>query len=210
MIPLPKDKDKGLIIIISAPSGTGKDTISHELTRLCPEVKCVITTTTRPPRVGEVDGVNYFFTSESEFQRKIKNREFFEWAKVHGDYYGTPRKSIEESIEKGTDVLLLIDVQGGLSFKSEEPDSILIFVSPPSEEVMKSRLRGRGTEDEKAIEKRIRTAKKEMAFVKDYDYWVINDVLEEAVEEIISIIIAERRKVKRFLPEGGLRGAVDS
>lgn len=202
MLPLPKNKKKGLIIIISAPSGTGKDAISREITRLYPEIVCAITTTTRSPRKGEEEGVNYFFVSEREFERKIRDKEFFEWAKVHGQYYGTPREFIEEEVKKGYDVLLLIDVQGGLSFKSEEEDSILIFVAPPSEEALRSRLRGRGTEDEAAIERRLQTAADEMAYAKFYDYWVINDVLEEAVNEISSIIIAERRKIKRFLSEG--------
>jgi len=200
MIPLSKSRKKGLIIILSAPSGTGKTTISNEIVRLLPGIKHVVTTTTRPPRKGEVDGVNYFFVSESEFKRRIEKEEFFEWAKVHGDYYGTPRKFIEESVKNGIDVLLTIDVQGGLSFKKEKPDSVLIFIAPPSEDVMKQRLYGRGTEDEKAMKKRIKTAEMEMTHIKDYDYWVVNDVLEKAVDEIKSVVIAERRKVKRFPP----------
>ena len=191
-------KQNALIIVISAPSGAGKTTICREFQKSHPGVHFSISLTTRPPRPGEKEGVDYFFLKEGEFQKKVSQNELLEWAKVHSNYYGTPRSFVERALAKGEDVFLEIDVQGGLQVKKKYPkNAVLIFLMPPSERELKIRLEERKTETEKTIENRLSTAQKEMEYVEEYDYLIINDELPKALAELNSIIIAEKCKIKR-------------
>ena len=189
---------EGLIIVISAPSGAGKTSIVRETLKLFPDIRPSISVTSRPRRRDEVEGEDYFFVSEDEFWKKAKGGELIEWAQVHGHYYGVPREFIEKARKDRTDVILAIDIQGGLTIKGKYPDSVLVFISAPSTEILQKRLYKRGTDDEETITRRIERAKEEMDYIVKYDYWIINDLLERAIEELGAIIIAERRRVNRF------------
>ncbi len=176
------------VIVISGPSGAGKTTICHELLKRKNNIKFSVSYTTRAPRSGEKEGVDYFFISEEEFKRKIKEGFFAEWAKVHNHYYGTSKKFIEDTLKSGYHCLLDIDVQGGLQIKKSFPDGIFIFIAPPSIEELKKRLLKRGTEKPEDMEIRLRNALKEMEFQKFYDYVIKNIDLNESVEKILDII----------------------
>ena len=182
---------KGFVYILSAPSGTGKTTVGELLLKEIPYLERVITATTRKPREGEKDGVDYYFLSEEEFLKRIEKDYFLEWAKVYKYYYGTPKEEVERITSKGKDALLIIDVQGAFQVKKKLPNAIAIFLLPPSFEELKRRLLKRG---EKEIELRLEWAKSEIPCAKFFDYVVVNDVLERAVEEIKSITVANRRK----------------
>ncbi len=185
-----------MVIILSAPSGTGKSTICRELVRrrrdCVPSVSC----TTREPRHGEKDGRHYYFLGREEFKRKIHRGEFLEWAMVHGEYYGTPRRFIDEKIEAGQNVILAIDVQGAFAIRRRIPDAVLIFVEPPSWDSLKKRLAARH-EAPLSIKKRLAAAKEEIEAAQKYDYIVINDDLERAVSHVESIVTAEGLKASR-------------
>lgn len=188
---------KGLIFVISAPSGTGKTTLCNEL--LSSELGLVrsVSLTTRLPRKGERDSEDYFFVSKEDFQERRKKGELLEWTSVLGKLYGTPRWFVEKSIDRGKDVLLSIDVRGALEAKRFYPQAILIFILPPSLKTLETRLKKRSTEKNSQIAKRIRLAKRELSFVEHYDYVVVNDNLEKAVDRLRSIIIAVRRKNRK-------------
>ncbi|MTI47731.1 guanylate kinase [Sporosalibacterium faouarense] len=188
---------KGLLIVVSGPSGAGKGTICKKLLKKNKDIQLSISATTRSPRTGEVDGVNYYFEDKEKFKAMIGNNEFLEYAEVYGNYYGTPRKNIEEKLEKGIDVLLEIDIQGALNVKNIYSDGVFIFVLPPSMEELKKRIIGRGTETQEAIKKRFNSAYKELDYAFKYDYGVINDEVDEAVKKVEAIIIAEKCKVSR-------------
>lgn len=180
------------LYIISAPSGTGKSTVVRRLLEKRPQIKLSISCTTRKPRGEEIEGREYFFLSKGEFEKRIEDGFFAEWALVHGNLYGTPKKLISDSLSKGKDVVLDIDVQGGMQLeKAFKDDAITIFLVPPSWDVLEKRLVGRGTESRQAIEKRLSNAKKEMEFEQRYKYRVVNDDLEKAVDDVISIIDRE-------------------
>lgn len=188
---------KGFLLVISGPAGTGKGTVCKELLKRNKDIVYSVSATTRKPRIGEIDGVNYYFVTEEKFKSMIENDEFLEYAYVHTNYYGTPKKFVFEQIEKGEIVLLEIDVQGAMQIKKKFPEAVFIFLLPPSMEELKNRIVKRGTETEEDIKRRYENAFKELDFVDNYDYFVINDVVEDAVSDIESIIRAEKLKVKR-------------
>lgn len=187
---------KGKLVIISAPSGTGKSTICRKLLQRRKDLRYSVSCTTRAPRPGERHGRHYFFLARDEFKRKIQKNEFLEWAVVHDEYYGTPRPFIEASVREGYDVLLAIDVQGAGAIRRKMPESVLVFVAPPSWESLKARLAAR-REDSESVGRRLSAAKAELAAAKNFDYLVVNDDLEKALSEIESILTAEGLRVKR-------------
>ncbi|MFZ5901093.1 guanylate kinase [Desulforudis sp. 1088] len=189
---------QGLLVVISGPSGAGKGTICKELRRLSPDARVSISATTRPPRAGEVEGKDYYFKSEEEFQDMLTRGEMLEWARVYSYCYGTPRAPVAALMADGHDVILEIDVQGGLQVKQQLPDAVLVFIAPPSFTELERRLKGRGTETPEAVAERMRWARSEMKQVKQYDYVVVNDDLTEAVSKVLSIIIAEKCRVKYY------------
>lgn len=185
-----------MLIVISAPSGTGKSTICRKLLQKRRDLKYSVSCTTRQPRPGEKDRKHYFFLSEKEFKQRIHKNEFLEWAVVHDHYYGTPRHFIEGSLKDGWNILLAIDVQGAQSIHEKMPDSVLIFVTPPSLESLKERLAGRREAVDSAA-KRLANSKGELSAAKNYDYLVVNDELEKAVSQIDAILTAESLRVER-------------
>ena len=178
---------RGILVVISGFSGAGKGTIMKELLKKY-DYDLSISATTRTPRDGDVHGKDYYFHTRDEFQQMIQNGELIEWAEYVGNYYGTPRKYVEEQLNAGKDVLLEIEMQGGMLVKEQFPDALLIFISPPSAEILKQRLTGRGTESPEEIEKRLLRAVEEVQYMKDYDYIIVNDELEDAVEKVNDLI----------------------
>lgn len=190
-------KNKGLLIVISGPSGTGKGTVCKAL--LEKNDFCLSTSaTTRAPRIGEIDGKSYYFLSHEEFQKRIENNDFLEYAKVYGNYYGTPKSNVLKKLDEGNDVILEIDIQGALNIKKSYPDGIFIFLVPPSMKELKDRITKRGSETQESLELRFESARKEMKYAPQYDYVVVNDEIDNAAQKIESIIIAERCNVKRI------------
>lgn len=177
------------LVVFSGCSGVGKGTVINEfMKRNSSDFILSVSCTTRKPRQGEVHGVNYFFLTHEEFEQNIKDSKFLEYANFAGNYYGTKRKYIEEKLNEGLNVILEIDTQGALQVKEKMPEAILIFIAPPSLEELEKRLRGRHTEDEETIQKRLAQVKTELERSQKYDYTVINDNIERAVEEIEKII----------------------
>ena len=189
----------GLLIVISGPSGVGKGTVCKRLLNDNDKISLSVSATTREARAGEIDKVSYYFIDKEEFEDMVAKGEFLEYAYVHGNYYGTPKKYVLDKIQKGQDVLLEIDIQGALKVKEMYPDGVFIFIMPPSMEELKKRIISRGTETEEAIARRFEAAYKEIEFVFKYDYAVLNDEIGTAVKKIESIIDAERCKVNRQL-----------
>ncbi|MCK4261621.1 guanylate kinase [bacterium] len=185
-------KRRGILFVISSPSGGGKTTICQEILEELSELAYSISVTSRRPRPGERDGRDYFFVSEEEFDKKIERDEFAEWAQVHGHRYGTPRQFLEETLNYGRDIILDIDVQGALKIKERYKEACLIFLLPPSFKVLASRLKRRRTDDKTEVELRLRRAREELAFLKHYHHTVFNRELSQAIEEIKSIITAEK------------------
>lgn len=192
---------KGSLFVISAPSGAGKTTLCQKLREVVPDLEFSVSYTTRKPRAGEIDSVHYIFVDEDEFREMIAEGEFVEWAQVHGNFYGTSKRRIEDMINEGFDVMLDIDVQGGRQIKEHFPDSILIFVLPPSMDELKKRLTGRMSDAEDVIKKRLKNAIDEIREYKNYDYVIINDAFDDALEEMVAIIIAERVRASRIEEE---------
>lgn len=181
---------KGKLFIVSGPSGSGKSTITKKVRDIL-NIPLSISATTRKPRVGEVEGVDYYFLTTNEFEKKIENDEFFEYANVHGNYYGTLISQIDKKLELGQNVILEIDVQGGIIAKSKRPDAILIFCRTEDENILENRLRARNTDSEEIILKRLENAKKELEYEKKYDYVIVNKELEISIQELINIINGE-------------------
>jgi len=183
---------RGSLFVISAPSGSGKTTLVKRLLRRTSELEFSISYTTRAVRGQEQDGFDYHFISEGEFERRIANDEFLEWARVHGNYYGTSRKATDSIRDAGRDVLLDVDVQGAEQVTTKEPDAISLFVLPPSYEVLEQRLRGRKLDSDEVIRQRLIGARREVGHINRYDYVIINDSLERASHELECIVRAAR------------------
>lgn len=188
-------KKKGLLIVLSGFSGAGKGTIMKELIQRYPYFLSV-SATTRLPRPGETDGVEYYFHTKEQFEEMIERGELIEWAEYVGNYYGTPKKNVEQQLAEGKDVLLEIEMQGGMLVKEQFPDAVLLFVTPPSFDELEKRLIGRGTETDEQIKKRMLRATQEVEYMDSYDYLVINDDLEETVTTVHSIIQNEHFRVR--------------
>lgn len=186
----------GKIFVISAPSGSGKTTVIKKLLKKLKTLYFSISFTTRKKRKGEMEGKDYYFISEDKFKKMIKNKELLEWANVHNNFYGTGKNEILKRIKKGQNVLLDIDIQGSIKIKKKYPESIHIFLLPPSYEELEKRLRGRGDLNEKNIKIRLKNAKKEIKKWKNYDYIVLNDNVKNAVDLISSIIKSNGQKTK--------------
>ena len=189
-----KCESSGNLFVISSVSGGGKTTVINHLMDLMPDVQLAVSHTTREARPGESDGKDYFFTSRERFRSMIEEDHFLEWAEVYGKFYGTSADAVESVSQSGFDAILDIDVQGAMQVREKRPDAVLIFIIPPSEEEQERRLRGRGTESEEDVGRRLEAARQELAFADDYDYCVVNDKLAEAVESVRTIIQDHRRR----------------
>lgn len=189
--------DKGLLLVISGPSGTGKGTLCKRLLEKNKDIFLSVSATTRKPREGEIDGVSYHFYDEEKFRELISENQFIEWAAFCDNYYGTPKAPVDENINNGKDVLLEIEIEGAMKVRAKHPEGVYIFLFPPSIEVLAERLKGRGTETADVIAKRLERAKQELQMCAKYNYYVVNDDLEKAVEEIEAIIIAEKARKER-------------
>ena len=188
---------KGLLIVVSGPSGTGKGTVCSELLTQAQDLAYSISATTRQPRAGEVDGKNYYFMDKADFEQKIAEGGFLEYANVYGNYYGTPLAKIEERLAAGEDILLEIDTQGALNVMKKCPDGLFIFLVPPSLAELERRIRGRGSETAESLAKRMGSAKKEIEDGRKYGYVVVNDTVKKAVSRIMAIRTAEHCRMDK-------------
>lgn len=193
-----KNRGRGLLIVISGPSGAGKGTICKRFMEKNEDVVLSVSATTRSPRKGEVDGVNYHFMTKEQFKDKIESDDFLEYAEVYDNFYGTPKSNVNELLESGKDVILEIDIQGALKVKENAEEGVFVFILPPSMEELKQRIIKRGSETEESLMKRFKSAYKEINFVSKYNYAVVNDEVETAVEKLESIITAEKCRVDRI------------
>ena len=189
--------NKGLLIIVSGPSGAGKGTVLKEVFDEIESLRYSVSVTTRKPREGEKEGESYFFKSLEEFEDMIERDEFLEYQPVFGNYYGTPKEYVERLRTAGYDVVLEIDVMGAMSVKERVSDAVLIFLTPESKEILRSRLINRKTESAAELEKRVGESIRELETVEKYEYVVVNDTIERCADDIIAIINAEKRKVGR-------------
>ena len=194
-------KKKGLLVVVSGPSGAGKGTICKNFMELNKEMLLSISSTTRNPRENEIDGVNYNFITKQDFEDLIGTDSLLEYVHVFGNYYGTPKKWVLECIEKGKDGLLEIEIVGAMKVKEKYPDAILVFVLPPSLKELKNRIITRGTETIEQIENRMARAMQEIKTIEKYDYFIFNDNLTRAVDDLEAIISAEKNKVNRYSQE---------
>jgi guanylate kinase len=189
---------RGLLVVVSGPSGCGKGTVLSRLLKDDPNIFYSISATTRAPRPGEVDGVHYYFLTKEQFEEKIRNNGMLEYACYVGNYYGTPSQAVEAQRAAGHDVILEIEVQGAMQVKEKCPDAVFIFIMPPNMEELRRRLIDRQTESEEVVNSRMKTAEEEMKAVSHYDYVVINDEVESAVERIKAILEAEKCRTVRM------------
>lgn len=182
----------GLLLVVVGPSGCGKTTVTRRAMERLPELCFSVSCTTRPQRAGEQDGVDYFFLDEEAFKDRLSRHEFLEHAQVHGNFYGTLRGQVETTVAAGDVVLLDIDVQGARQVRASGADAVFVFMLPPSNDELERRLRGRATDSDEVISRRLLTARSEMSEAPDYDYLIVNDVLEQAVEDLLLVVAAER------------------
>ncbi|AEB24028.1 guanylate kinase [Bacillus amyloliquefaciens] len=194
-------KERGLLIVLSGPSGVGKGTVRQAIfSQEDTKFEYSISVTTRNPREGEVDGVDYFFKSRDEFERMIENNKLLEWAEYVGNYYGTPVDYVEQTLQEGKDVFLEIELQGALQVRNAFPEGLFIFLAPPSLSELKNRIVTRGTETDDLIENRMKAAKAEIEMMDAYDYVVENDDIQTACDKINAIVLAEHLKRERVAP----------
>ncbi len=192
---------KGQLFVISAPSGAGKTTIVKALRQRYQDLAYSVSHTTRLPRKGEIEGKDYHFVSKTDFERMKKEGSFVEWAEVYGNLYGTGFSTLEEKLSAGSDILLDLDTQGGRNIRNRFPYSVLIFLLPPSLKTLQDRLKKRATDSEEVINGRMREAVCDIRNCSWYDYLIINDDLETAVDETVSVILSMRRRAERMLPD---------
>ena len=193
-----KTNNKGLLIVVSGPSGAGKDTICQKLIKENSNIWMSVSMTTRKPRPLEKEGVDYFFVSSEEFENKINDITFLEYASYNDNYYGTPKDKVEEKLNEGKDVILVIDINGAINIKKIIPSALFIFIMPPDMETLKNRLIGRKTESKDKVVQRFITAYNEVNNYKKYNYVVVNDKVEDAVNKVKSIIQSEKCRVDRI------------
>lgn len=193
-----KTNNKGLLIVVSGPSGAGKDTICHKLIKENSNIWMSVSMTTRKPRPLEKEGVDYFFVSSEEFENKINDNTFLEYASYNDNYYGTPKDKVEEKLNEGKDVILVIDINGAINIKKIIPSALFIFIMPPDMETLKNRLIGRKTESKDKVVQRFITAYNEVNNYKKYNYVVVNDKVEDAVNKVKSLIQSEKCRVDRI------------
>ncbi|MBV6712838.1 guanylate kinase [Paenibacillus chitinolyticus] len=194
------ERDRGILIVLSGPSGVGKGTVCSALRKMSPELVYSVSATTRKPREGEVEGINYFFKSKDQFEQLIASDEMLEHAEYVGNYYGTPRRFVEETLASGKDVILEIEVQGALKVKEKFPEATFIFLIPPSLAELENRIVTRGTETNDIIRSRMSVAVDEIRLMRHYDYGIVNDEVHKACYKIQSILMAEHCKCDRILP----------
>lgn len=196
-----REQRKGMLLVVSGPSGTGKGTLCERLLRSDPSIAFSVSATTRRPREGEIDGVHYRFVSEEQFDEMLAQDAFLEHATVHGHRYGTPRDQVGKAIEAGRNILLDIDPQGALSVMQAKPDTVSVFILPPSYSALRQRLRTRNTDDPEEILKRLANAYGEVRLLKHYAYAIVNDQLDQAFALLSAIILAEKQRTTRYFPE---------
>ena len=196
-----KERRKGMLLVVSGPSGTGKGTLCERLLRSDPTIMFGVSATTRKPREGEIDGVHYHFIDEERFDKMLAEKAFLEHATVHGHRYGTPKDQVERAIEEGRNILLDIDPQGALSVMSAMPETVSIFILPPSYSALRERLHTRNTDDPDEILKRLSNAYGEVRMLKHYTYALVNDRLDQAFGMLSAIIMAEKHRTTRYFPE---------
>jgi guanylate kinase len=189
---------KGIFIVVSAPSGTGKSSICKSLLKSCPEIKFSVSHTSRAPRPGEIDGKDYFFVSRKEFQQKIQQGEFIEWVKNYGHFYGSSRSAVEKVLKAGQDLLFDVEPRGAKKIKESLRGGIYVFILPPSGEELLKRLRKRGCESEAVIQKRFKQAEREIKEISWYDYIIVNQDLKKAIQQLKAIYMAEKCRKKRL------------
>jgi|SRR5579885_1623114 guanylate kinase len=189
---------KGLLFVVSAPSGAGKTTLCKEVVTLVPGLRHSISYTTRKPRPNEVHGREYYFVDETTFQAMVARNEFAEWAPVYGNLYGTPRRGLTDLMDQGLDVLLEIDSQGAMQIKRKYEDGVYIYILPPSMEALRARLLQRGSDSPEEIARRLQKAREEVWSYREYSYIVRNDDMKQALKELEAIILAERTRTKRL------------
>lgn len=190
-------KDEGILLVVSGPSGAGKGTICNAVRKLYPALEYSISMTTRAPRNGETEGVSYFFRTDEEFRRLVAEDAFLEYARVYDHYYGTPKQYVLDKIREGRSVLLEIDIQGAMQVKKRYPKGVFVYIVPPSLEILSQRIHARGTDTEEVIQNRLAQITNELSMMHQYDYVVVNDVLEDAVHKTCAIIEAEKCKLSR-------------
>lgn len=190
-------KNRGLLVVVSGPSGAGKGTVCKALVEKNDNVSLSVSATTRQPRNGEIDGVNYYFKTEEQFKNMIKNDALMEWAVFCQNHYGTPKEYVEAKLDAGQDVILEIEVQGAMKIRSKYPEGVYVFLLPPSMEELRKRIIDRGTESEAVINERLNTARLEFTHINKYNYILVNDYVDNAVEKLKAIITAEKCRMER-------------